>query len=152
MWWFPHSCRVPGVVAILSCWRGDSGVTRGVQGSVFTWGANGHSQLGLSREAGAYCERPHKVETLAEHPVQSVACGSNHTLFLTSRGVPFNAHLSGDTPTPCTLSKLQIWFTIGFRRSALGVWLKHEQSVRARQPGEPVSCPQDARWSLECQQ
>lgn len=52
-------------------------------GSVFSWGANSHGQLGHgdSEPTG----KPKLVKELRTSFVTSVACGAQHTLFLTSK-------------------------------------------------------------------
>eukprot|EP01117_Protostelium_nocturnum_P011166 TRINITY_DN4055_c0_g2_i2.p1 TRINITY_DN4055_c0_g2~~TRINITY_DN4055_c0_g2_i2.p1 ORF type:complete len:958 (+),score=321.19 TRINITY_DN4055_c0_g2_i2:373-3246(+) len=55
------------------------------QGEVYAWGMNQNGQLGLKDNETRM--KPSQIkEVLSEHKIVSVACGANHSVFLSSRG------------------------------------------------------------------
>jgi len=57
-------------------------------GELFTWGGGMYGKLGHGSESG--CSTPHRVEGLSSVHVRSVACGSRHTVAVTSTGALYS--------------------------------------------------------------
>lgn len=57
-------------------------------GELFTWGGGMYGKLGHGSESG--CSTPRKVEGLSDVHVGSVACGSRHTVAVTSNGAIYS--------------------------------------------------------------
>jgi RCC1 and BTB domain-containing protein len=85
-------------------------------GELFTWGGGMYGKLGHGSESG--CSTPRKVEGLGDVHVGSVACGSRHTVAVTStgaiyswgdkeNGVAGHASTEGHQYTPKLVDKLQ---------------------------------------------
>ena len=85
-------------------------------GELFTWGGGMYGKLGHGSESG--CSTPRKVEGLNDAHVTSVACGSRHTVAMTSNGAIYSwgdkengvaghANTEGHQYTPKVVEKLQ---------------------------------------------
>lgn len=57
-------------------------------GSLYTWGGGMYGKLGHGNETG--CSTPKRVEGLVGLCVAQIACGSRHTVVVTSTGAAFS--------------------------------------------------------------
>jgi RCC1 and BTB domain-containing protein len=57
-------------------------------GSLYTWGGGMYGKLGHGNEAG--CSTPKRVEGLVGLCVAQIACGSRHTVVVTSTGAAYS--------------------------------------------------------------
>lgn len=60
-------------------------------GFVFGWGLNRNHMLGLPCTNETFFSTPTAITTLAGHRIVAVACGSDHSIFLSDKGWPFVA-------------------------------------------------------------